>query len=78
MKAKDNEQTMTPTRMPRLQGVKWLAETLDMSIGQTYEAIASKKVPEDCIFRVGRRIRLIEDRVVAWILRGDEPTRYAS
>lgn len=67
-------------RLPRLQNVDWLAQTLGLSTSQTYEAIASKKVPGDCILRVGRRIRLIEERVIAWILRGDggAETNYAS
>lgn len=68
------------SQLPKLQSVGWLAQTLGLSMGQTYEAIASKKVPGDCILRVGRRIRLIEERVVAWILRGDQAsgTNYAS
>lgn len=67
-------------QLPRLQTVDWLAQTLGLSTGQTYEAIASKKVPGDCILRVGRRIRLIEERVIAWILRGDQGSEanYAS
>lgn len=78
MDVKDNEPTTIP-RIPRLQSVNWLAQTLGMSVGQTYEAIASRKIPGDCILRVGRRIRLIEDRVIAWILRGDETAaRYAN
>ena len=68
------------SQLPRLQNVDWLAQTLGLSTGQTYEAIASKKVPGDCILRVGRRIRLIEERVIAWILRGDQGSEanYAS
>lgn len=77
MNLKDNA-TTTNARLPRLQSVSWLAQTLGMSVGQTYEAIASRKIPGDCILRVGRRIRLIEERVIAWILRGDESARYAS
>lgn len=77
MDVKDNA-TTTSARLPRLQSVNWLAQTLGMSVGQTYEAIASRKIPGDCILRVGRRIRLIEERVIAWILRGDESARYAS
>jgi hypothetical protein len=60
--------------------VSWLAQTLGLSMGQTYEAIASRKIPGDCILRVGRRIRLIEERVIAWILQGDQGSEanYAS
>ena len=79
----DNVTALRPRQhlqLPRLQSVGWLAQTLGLSMGQTYEAIASKKVPGDCILRVGRRIRLIEERVIAWILRGDQAseTHFAS
>ena len=83
MRALDNVTALRPNQhlqLPRLQSVDWLAQTLGLSVGQTYEAISSKKVPADCILRVGRRIRLIEERVIAWILRGDRAgeTHYAS
>jgi hypothetical protein len=83
VRALDNATALRPQQhlqLPRLQSVDWLAQTLGLSVGQTYEAISSKKVPADCILRVGRRIRLIEERVIAWILRGDRAgeTHYAS
>lgn len=51
----------------QLKKVEWLAELLDMSMDQTYDAIREKFIPENCVFRVGRRIRLIEPKVMAWI-----------
>lgn len=79
-RVRDNVTTLRPQQklqLPNLQSVEWLAQTLGLSTGQTYEAIASKQVPADCVLRVGRRIRLIEERVIAWILRGDQSSASA-
>ena len=57
---------------PVLRKIGWLAELLGLSEKQTYEAIASKHVPPECILRVGRRIRIIEERAIAWILNTDQ------
>lgn len=50
-----------------LRRVEWLAALLDLSPCQTYDAIASKQVPDDCVVRIGRRLRIIEARVNAWL-----------
>lgn len=50
-----------------LRRVEWLASVLDLSPCQTYDAIASKQVPDDCVVRIGRRLRIVEGRVNAWL-----------
>lgn len=50
-----------------LRRVEWLATLLDLSPCQTYDAIASRQVPDDCVVRIGRRLRIIEARVNAWL-----------
>ena len=60
-------QTKTQENPIQLQRVKWLAETLNLSTPQAYKAISKGEVPPNCIFMVGRRIRVIEARVKAWI-----------
>lgn len=50
-----------------LRRVEWLAALLDLSPCQTYDAIASRQVPDDCVVRIGRRLRIIEARVNAWL-----------
>lgn len=55
------------TATPTLRRVPWLAQLLDLSECQTYDAIAQGNVPAECIVRVGRRIRICEESVRAWI-----------
>lgn len=50
-----------------LRRVEWLATLLDLSPCQTYDAIASKQVPDDCVVRIGRRLRIIEAKVNVWL-----------
>jgi len=57
--------------VPVLRKVEWLAELLGLSPKQTYEAIATQQVPPECIHRVGRRIRIIEERAIAWVMTPD-------
>lgn len=52
---------------PRLRRIDWLAEVLDLSTAQTYDAIAKGHVPAECVTRIGRRLRVHEDRVLAWL-----------
>lgn len=61
-----------PRQLPVLRKVDWLADLLGMSKKQTYDAINSHQVPPDCIRRVGRRIRVIEERAVAWVMSGGD------
>ena len=60
----------------KFQRVEWLSEILDIPTPQTYDAIAKGQIPEDCVVRVGRRIRINEAKVMEW-LHG-EPAAQAS
>lgn len=51
----------------KLKRVSWLSEILDMKDPQTYDAIAKGQIPQDCIVRVGRRIRINADKVMEWL-----------
>ena len=51
----------------KLKRVSWLSEILDMKDPQTYAAIAKGQIPQDCIVRVGRRIRINADKVMEWL-----------
>ena len=64
-----NDESTPPTGQASspLRRVEWLAALLDLSPCQTYDAIASKQVPDDCVVRIGRRLRIIEARVNAWL-----------
>lgn len=57
-----------PTRI--LRRVDWLAEFLDLSLNQTYTAINNGDVPPECVVRVGRRIRIVEEQVHRWVSQG--------
>ena len=57
--------------LPTLHRVPWLAELLGISEKQAYEAIASQQVPPSIILRFGRRIRIVEEKAIAWIMRGE-------
>ena len=57
--------------LPTLHRVGWLATLLGISEKQTYEAIAAKQIPPEIILRFGRRIRVVEEKAIEWIMRGD-------
>lgn len=57
-------------KLPTLHRVGWLAQLLGISEKQTYEAIAAKQVPPEIILRFGRRIRIVEEKAIAWIMSG--------
>ncbi len=59
--------------LPTLHRVGWLAELLGISEKQTYDAIAAQQVPPDIVLRFGRRIRIIEEKAIEWILGSDTP-----
>lgn len=61
-----NEPNVDQASSP-LRRVEWLAALLDLSPCRTYDAIASKQVPGDCVVRIGRRLRIIETRVNVWL-----------
>lgn len=61
------DETRSDQASSPLRRVEWLAALLDLSPCQTYDAIASKQVPDDCVVRIGRRLRIIEARVNAWL-----------
>lgn len=54
----------------KLRRVEWLAEVLDLSPQQTYDAISKKQVPENCVVRIGRRLRIVEKEVQSWLSQG--------
>lgn len=60
-----------PVSLPTLHTVPWLAELLGISRKQAYEAIQAQQVPPEIILRFGRRIRIIEEKAIAWIMTGD-------
>ena len=60
-----------PGSLPTLHRVPWLAELLGISEKQAYEAIAAKQVPPAIILRFGRRIRVVEEKAIAWIMGED-------
>lgn len=49
-----------------LRNVEWLAEFIGVSTKQAYEKIEHKQVPEYCIVRMGRLIRVNEDAIREW------------
>lgn len=51
----------------KLQRVEWLSSVLDIPTAQTYDAIAKGQIPDECIVRVGRRIRINADKVMEWL-----------
>ena len=59
------------TTLPTLHRVGWLAELLGISEKQAYEAIAAQQVPPEIILRFGCRIRVVEEKAIAWIMSGD-------
>lgn len=66
------DQTVTPLYpdrpQMRLRRVCWLTELLDLDHDrQTYDAISKGHVPAECVVRVGRRIRICEERVMEWL-----------
>ena len=63
-------QTKTQENPIQLQRVKWLADALALSLPQAYKAISNGEIPCNCIHKVGRRIRIREDQVRAWVENG--------
>lgn len=62
---------MTAPKAPKLQRVEWLIEALNLdNRSQAYDIVASKKIPDDCVLRFGRRIRIVEDKLIAWLNAG--------
>ena len=63
---------MSATKPPfTLRRVDWLAEILDLTIQQTYYAISTGNVPERCIHKVGRLLRVKEEAVLECIQNGE-------
>lgn len=72
-RSQSTEAKVTATELPsdgKLKRVDWLAGLLDVPLAQAYDVISSGQMPANCVFRVGRRIRLHEDRVREW-MRGE-------
>lgn len=57
-------------KLPTLRRVPWLAKLLGLSRKQTYEVIQSQQVPPEIILRIGRRIIIVEEKAIDWIMRG--------
>lgn len=52
----------------QLRKVPWLTSLLALDNDkQTYDAIAKGHVPATCVIRVGRRMRICEERVMEWL-----------
>ena len=57
--------------IPNIRRVEWLIEVLDLdSRKQAYDIIAAKQLPESCVIRFGRRIRINADAVRDWLTGG--------
>lgn len=57
--------------VPTLHKVPWLANLLGISQKQAYEAISARQVPPEIVLRFGRRIRIVEEKAIAWIMGED-------
>jgi len=57
-------------QVTRCQKAEWLAEILDMTRQQVYNAVGDGQIPASCIVRVGRRLRFKEAETLAWIKNG--------
>jgi len=56
--------------LPVCRKAEWLAEILDMTRQQVYNAAGDGKIPAECIVKVGRRLRFKEAETLAWIKNG--------
>ena len=64
------EKKIQSEEAPTLHRVKWLSDQLGISDKSVRDAIAAKQVPDECVLRVGSRIRIREDKALKWIAGG--------
>ena len=59
---------MSVDQIPQLKRVEWLVKVLDLdSRKQAYAAITDGRIPQNCVIRVGRYLRVNPDAVARWI-----------
>ena len=66
-----NKPNPRPEGVPDIQKVEWLIPVLNLDTRkQAYDIIAAKQLPESCVIRFGRRIRINADAVRDWLNGG--------
>jgi hypothetical protein len=55
-------------REPDIQKIDWLLPILKLdTVKQAYGVIRRKQIPDDCVIRIGNKIRINADKVRAWL-----------
>lgn len=59
-------------RRSPIERVAWLARFLDISVSAAYAAVREKRIPDNCIVRLGRNVRVHRDNVREWANGGGQ------
>lgn len=59
-------------RKSPIERVTWLARFLDISVSAAYAAVRENRIPENCIVRLGRNVRVHRDNVREWVNGGGQ------
>lgn len=68
----DQGETVQPVASP-VRRVEWLAALLGETVPRTYDHIRTGKVPAEAVLRLGRSVRVLEPKIMAWLGLDSQP-----